>query len=184
IVTGDNGNGIFIKAHAQRCGSGNIIQNNKILNAVYNAIEFSFCKDNQVIGNELVGSYDAIFFGFTTGTVVRNNTIRDMRNHGIISFNSRGSIIEGNQVVNAREGIYLYWATWNPKEFFFLTPTPDQYAVRDNTIVNNTLTENTVAGIRLTHVIQSRVANNVFANNAKNLSVEGKSDGTIITDSP
>ncbi len=182
LISGENGNGIFIKAHALRCGNNNLLQNNKILNAVYNAIELSFCKDNQIIGNELVGSYDAIFFGYTTGTIVRGNKIAEMQNHGIISINSRGSIIEGNQITNAREGIYLYYTTWDPKEFFFLTPTPDQYAVRDHSILNNKVSDNAVAGIRLANVLFSRVEGNTFANNARNLWIEGKTDGTVISE--
>ena len=113
IVTGDNGNGIFIKAHGFKCGDDNLIQGNKIIGALYNAVEFSFCKDNKVIGNEIAGSFDAIYFGFTENTQVRNNTIKDMRNHGIIAWNTRNSVVDGNQVTNSREGIFFYWDLWD-----------------------------------------------------------------------
>jgi parallel beta-helix repeat protein len=130
VVTGDNGNGIFIKAHGFECGDDNLIQNNKIVGALYNAIEFSFCKDNRIIGNEITNSLDAIFFGFTQNTEIRNNTIRDMRNHGIISWNSRSSIVDSNQVTNSREGIFFYWDLWDTKQFALLPPSPDKYASR------------------------------------------------------
>ncbi|MBI3742133.1 MAG: right-handed parallel beta-helix repeat-containing protein [Chloroflexi bacterium] len=181
-VTGENGNGIFIKAHASRCGNNNVIQKNKIIDAVYNAIEFSFCKDNQVLENELSGSFDAVWFGFSTNTIVRGNTIRNMRNHGINSINSRGSVIENNKIANAGEGIYFSYLQWDPKAFFFLPPSPDQYAQRDNTISNNTLADNAVAAIRVSDYLNSRVFDNVFANNAKNIWVEGKTDGSMIVE--
>jgi parallel beta-helix repeat protein len=179
-ITGQNANGVFIKAHGTRCGDENLIQNNKIIDALYNAIEFSFCKGNKVIGNELTGSYDAVWFGFSTNTEVRDNVIRNMTNHGIISYNSRDSIVKNNQVSNAREGIYFYWDKWDPKQFAFLPPSTDQYASRNNVIEENVLRDNAVAGIRLTNSIQNQIRNNTFANNGKTVWVEGRSDGNVI----
>lgn len=180
LVSGQNGNGIFIKAHGLRCGDDNLIQNNKIIDALYNAIEFSFCKDNKVIGNEITGSYDAIFFGFSVNTVIRNNVIRNMRNHGIISYNSRDSVVADNRIFDSREGIYFYWDIWDQKQFYFLPPSPDNYASRGNWIINNVLHNNSVAGIHLSNSIQNRVENNSFSNNGKNIWVQGRTDGNII----
>ncbi|MBI4789252.1 MAG: right-handed parallel beta-helix repeat-containing protein [Chloroflexi bacterium] len=183
-ITGENGNGVFIKAHGVRCGNNNVIQGNKIIDAIYNAIEFSFCRGNRVIGNELSGSYDAVWFGFSANTEIRGNVIRDMRNHGIISYNSQNSIVADNQIVNSREGIYFYWDKWNPKEFYFLTPTTDNFASRDNSILDNLLRDNAVAGIRLTNSIQNRVSGNRFENNGRNLWLEGRTEGTTISNAP
>ncbi len=182
-IAGQNANGIFIKAHGTRCGDDNTIQHNQITDALYNAIEFSFCKDNKVIGNTITGSYDAIWFGFSINTEIRDNVIRNMTNHGIISYNSRGSLVAGNQVSNSREGIYFYWDdayTRDTQRFYFLTPSPDRYASRDNLIEGNTLRDNAVAAIRLSNSIQNRVLNNIFANNGKTVWVEGKNDGNVI----
>lgn len=183
-ITGENGNGIFIKAHGSRCGDDNLIQNNKITDAVYNAIEFSFCTGNRVIGNEITGSYDAVWFGFSSNTEIRNNVIRNMNNHGIISYNSRDSIVADNQITNSRDGIYFYWETWDPKRFYFLTPTPDKFASRNNLITNNLLRDNNVAGIHLSNSIQNRVIGNTFANNAKTIWLEGKTEGTVTSNGP
>ncbi|MCX7838621.1 MAG: right-handed parallel beta-helix repeat-containing protein, partial [Anaerolineae bacterium] len=180
-VLGDNANGIFIKAHAMRCGDNNLIENNKILGALYNAIEFSFCRDNKIIGNEMAGSYDAVYFGFTTNTEVRNNLIRDMRNHGIITWNSRGSVIANNEIVNSRVGVYMYWDEWDPKQFGFLPPSPDKYATRDNVIENNFIHHNAVAGIRLSNAIFTQIRNNIFAGNGKNIVMDGKTDGNVVS---
>jgi parallel beta-helix repeat protein len=180
-ISGQNGGGIFIKAHGTRCGDDNLIQNNKITDALYNGIELGFCKGNKIIGNEITGSFDGVWFSFAANTEVRNNTISNMRNHGINSFNSRGSIIANNQVTNSREGILFSWGTYDPKALYFLTPSPDQYASRDNAISGNALKGNVVAGIHLMSSTNNQVTNNTFASNAKNVWVEGKNDGNVVT---
>lgn len=179
-VAGDNGNGIFIKSHGSRCGSYNEIRNNKITDAVYNAIEFSFCTGNRVVGNTISGSYDAIWFGFSSNTQIRDNVISNMNNHGIISYNSRDSTVANNRITNSREGIYFYWDTWDPKRFYFLTPTPDNYASKNNVIQNNFLQDNQVAGVHLTNSTQNRVQGNTFVNNGRPVWTEGKGDGNFI----
>jgi parallel beta-helix repeat protein len=183
-ISGQNGSGIFIKAHNLRCGDENVIQNNKINDALYNAIELGFCAGNQIVGNEITGNgstYVGISFGFAFNTEVRDNKISGMRNQGINSWNSRNTIIDGNQISNSHEGALVYWGEWDPKQFGFLSPSPDKYASRDNTISNNMVRDNTVAGIHLSNSIQNQVTNNTFANNAKNVWVEGKNDGNVVT---
>ncbi len=183
ILSGQNGGGIFVKAHNTRCGDDNVIQGNKISEALYNGIELGFCKGNKVIGNEIVGNestYVGISFGFDSNTEIRNNVIRNMRNQGISSWNSRGVIVDGNQITNSNEGVYFYWDKWDTRQFGFLAPSPDSYASRDNTITNNTLRDNRSAGVRLSNSIQNRVQSNTFASNGKNVVVEGKNDGNVI----
>lgn len=182
-ISGQNGSGVFIKAHDLRCGDDNLIQNNKISDALYNAIELGFCTGNKVIGNEITGNgstYVGVSFGFDSNTEVRSNKISGMRNQGINSWNSRSTIIDGNQISNSHEGVLVYWSEWDLKQFGFLMPSPDNYASRDNTITNNTLRDNSAAGIHLLNSIQNHVTNNTFTNNAKNVWVEGKSDGNVV----
>lgn len=180
-ILAGNGNGVFIKAHGLRCGNDNTIENNKILDSVINGIEFSFCDGNKVIGNEIARSLDAIWFGFSSNTEVRGNSITEMTNHGIISYNSRNSTIADNKIVNSREAIFFYWDTWDPKAFTFLAPSPDKYASRDNLIINNTLEGNSAAAIHLSNSIGNRLVNNKFIMNPKNIWLEGKIDGTTTT---
>ncbi len=103
-----------------------------------------------------------------------------MRNHGIITWNSRGSVIANNEIINSRMGIYMYWDEWEPKQFAFLPASPDKYATRDNSIDGNFIHDNAVAGIRLTNAIFNKIVNNRFANNAKNIIADGKTDGNTI----
>jgi len=180
LIAGANGNGVFIKAHGSRCGDDNLIQDNHITDAVYNGIEMGFCNSNRVIGNEITGSLDAVFFDFSSNTEIRGNVIRNMNNHGIVSVNSRNSVVADNQIINAREGVYFYWETYDPKVYFFLTPSPDQYASRDNTIENNLLSDHSVAAIHLSNSIQNHITHNTFTNNKQDVWVEGKNDGNVI----
>ncbi len=181
-LSGDNGNGIFLKAHFLRCNDDNTIANNKITNAIYSGIELGFCKSNKIVGNQISGSYDGILYGFDDKTEIRDNVISNMRNHGISSWNSAETVIDGNQILNSREAIYLFWDTWDPTQFSFLAPSPDNYASRDNTVTHNSLKGNAVAGVHLKDSIQDRVADNSFDGNGKNVWVEGKDDGNVIPD--
>ena len=183
-ITGQNGSGIFIKAHNLRCGDDNVIQNNTITDAMYNAVELGFCAGNQVLGNVITGNgstYVGVSFGFDSDTEIRDNKISNMRNQGIDSWNSRDAIIQGNQIINSREGVLFRWSEWDPKQFGFLAPSPDNYASRDNTIANNLLRDNSVAGIHLSNSIQNNISGNTFANNGRDVWVEGKHDGDTIS---
>lgn len=181
-LSGDNGNGIFLKAHFLRCNDDNTVQNNRITNAIYSGIELGFCKGNRIIGNQISGSVDGILYGFDDQTEIRGNVISNMQNHGIDSWNSAESVIDGNQILNSREAIHLYWDTWDPAQFSFLAPSPDNYASRDNTITHNTLKGNAAAGIHLKDSIQDHVTDNTLSGNGKNIWVEGKDDGNVIPD--
>jgi parallel beta-helix repeat protein len=184
-ITGQNGSGIFIKAHNLRCGDDNVIQNNIITDAMYNAVELGFCTGNQVLGNEITGNgstYVGISFGFDSDTEIRDNKISNMRNQGIDSWNSRDAIIEGNQITNSREGVLFRWSEWDPKQFGFLAPSPDNYASRNNMITNNILRGNSVAGVHLLNSIQNQITRNTFANNGQNVWIEGKHDGDMVAD--
>ena len=186
-ISGQNGSGIFIKAHDLRCGDDNVIQNNQISDALYNAIELGFCTGNQVIGNEITGNgstYVGISFGFDSNTAIRNNRISGMRNQGINSWNSRDTTIDGNQISNSHEGVLVYWSDWDPKQFGFLTPSPDHYASRNNVISNNVLLNNALDGIHLLNSIQNQLTNNTFTGDGKNVWIEGKSDGDVVAQSP
>ena len=183
-ISGQNGSGVFVKAHNLRCGDDNLIQNNQITDAMYNAVELGFCAGNKIIGNEIAGNgstYVGISFGFDSKTEIRDNKISNMRNQGIDSWNSRDAIIQGNQITNSREGVLFHWGQWDPKQFGFLAPSPDQYASRNNIITNNILRDNSVAGIHLLNSIQNQIMGNTFANNGRNVWIEGKNDGDVIS---
>jgi parallel beta-helix repeat protein len=76
--------------------------------------------------------------------------------------------------------VYLYWDLWDPKQYGFLPPSPDQYASRDNVIDSNFIHDNSVAGIRLTSAIYTKIVNNTFAGNGKDILADGKTDGNVI----
>jgi parallel beta-helix repeat protein len=182
-ISGQNGNGVFIKAHATPCGDDNLIQGNQITDALYNGIELGFCSGNKIVSNTITGNgstYVGVSFGFDSNTELRDNVISNMRNQGINSWNSRNLTVAGNQISNSHEGLLMYWSEWDPNQFGFLPPSPDNYASRDNTIQGNTLRDNSIAGIHLMNSIQNRVTGNKFSNNGKTVWVEGKNDGDIV----
>ncbi len=179
-VGSGNGNGIFIKAHGLPCGNNNVIAGNNIHDIMYNAVELGFCTGNQVIGNNMHNCIDGIWMGFAKGNVIKDNTIANMNNHGIIVLNSLENEISGNQIINTREGIKLFYEQKNPGEFWWLDV--NAFPSRSNRIVNNTLRDNAGSGIYLMDSQDNQVHNNVFANNAKNIKMEGNTNGNDIRD--
>ncbi len=57
-----------------------------------------------------------------------------------------------------------------------------RFPSRSNRIFNNTLRDNTSSGIYLLDSQQNQVHDNVFANNAKNIRLEGNTNGNDIHD--
>ncbi len=179
-VGSGNGNGIFIKAHGVPCGNNNIIAGNRIHDIMYNAIELGFCSGNQIVGNNLHNSIDGIWMGFSKGNVIKDNTIANMNNHGIIVLNSLENEVSGNQIINTREGIYFFWEQKNPGDFWWLDV--NAFPSRNNQIFNNTLRDNAGSGIFLQDSTDNQIHNNIFGNNAKNIKMQGNTNGNDIRD--
>lgn len=179
-VGSGNGNGIFIKAHGVPCGSNNIIAGNNIHDIMYNSVELGFCTGNQIVGNNMHNSIDGVWMGFAKGNVIKDNTIANMNNHGIIVLNSYENEVSGNQIINTREGIYFFWEQKDAGEFWWLDV--NQFQSRNNRIVNNTLRDNAGSGIFLENSTDNQINNNIFGNNAKNIKLEGNTNGNDIRD--
>lgn len=174
-ITGRNGNGVFIKAHAQPCGNNNSIVGNTIRSVLYNAVELGFCSGNHVNGNAIQDGLDGIWLGYSHDTEIRNNTISNMLNHGIISSNSHNNTVTGNQIVNSNEGIYFFSESYDSGAFSWL-PQGD-YRSHDNCLCANVLDSNGTVGIRLQDSTANQVTNNTFRNNGRTVVVQGNGDG-------
>lgn len=134
-VTGNNGNGIFIKAHAVPCGNDNSITGNTVEGALYNSIELGFCTGNKVSDNTVSNSLDGVFLVFAHQNEISNNTIVNMRSHGITSPNGHDNIISGNHVAKSNEGLYVYSTDYDGTNFAWL-PTGD-YSSHDYCLCGN-----------------------------------------------
>lgn len=174
-VTGRNGNGIFIKAHAMPCGNNNSIVGNTITGFMYNAVELGFCIGNRVDGNTMRDGLDGIWLGFAHDTEIKNNTIANMRNHGIISWNSRNNTISGNQIVNSNEGIFFYGSAYDAASYSWLAS--GDYTSHDNCLCSNLFEGNGTAAVHLKDSTFNQVTGNTFRNNARGIVIEGKSNG-------
>jgi parallel beta-helix repeat protein len=183
IITGGNGNGIFIKAHGTPCGDGNVIQGNTINGALYNAIELSFCRDNKIAGNHIANSLDGIWLGFAQKNEINGgNELRDLANHGIISWNSSQNNVSTNTIVNSREGLYFYSSEYDREQFFFVPGAPSDHISTENCLCDNSLLNNAVAAIHLNNSIKNQITQNRLTNNAVNFVMEGNTAGNIIQD--
>jgi parallel beta-helix repeat protein len=176
-VTGKNGNGIFIKAHAMPCGNNNTIVNNTIRNVLYNAVELGFCTGNKVNNNTISGGLDAIWMGFSQNTEIKGNSINGMSNHGIISGNSHNNIVSGNTVVSSNEGLYFFTDDYDRVAFGFLQP--GDYKSHDNCLCSNTLQSNNIA-VHLKDSTNNQISSNVFQGNQRTILMQGNSGGNRI----
>ena len=173
-VTGRNGNGIFIKAHALPCGNNNSIIGNTINSVLYNAVELGFCSGNKVNNNQMRDGLDGVWLGFAHDNEIRNNTIIGMRNHGIISSNSRSTNVSGNQIISSNEGLFFYSEDYDRGAFSFLPP--GDYRSYGNCLCGNTFQSNTIA-VHLMDSTSNQVTNNTFRDNGRTFLVQGNGDG-------
>lgn len=181
IITGGNGNGIFIKAHGTPCGDGNVIQDNTINGALYNAIELSFCRENKIVGNRISNSLDGIWLGFAVKNEINaGNELRDLGNHGIISWNSSQNNVSSNTIVNSREGLYFYSSDYDRQQFFFVQGEPSDHVSTENCLCDNSLLSNAVAAIHLNNSVKNQITENKLTNNTVNFVMEGNTAGNII----
>lgn len=179
-ISGSNGNGIFVKAHGTPCGDSNVISGNTITGSLYNAIELSFCRDNKIEGNTIGNSLDGIWLGFAEKNALVGNQLRDLANHGIISWNSADNNVSTNTIVNSREGMYFYSSDYDREQFFFVQGTPEDHTSRGNCICDNRLLSNAVAAIHLNNSLKNQITENRLTNNGVNFVMEGNTAGNII----
>lgn len=182
VITGSNGNGIFIKAHGTACGDGNIISGNTIRGSLYNAIELSFCRDNRIEANTISDSLDGIWLGFAKNNALVGNRIQDLANHGVISWNSSDNNISTNTIINSREGLYFYTGEYDREQFFFVQGSPEDHVSRGNCLCDNSLLNNAVAAIHLNNSLRNQITENRLTNNGINFVMEGNTAGNIIQD--
>jgi parallel beta-helix repeat protein len=173
-ITGRNGNGVFIKAHALPCGNNNSIIGNTITSVLYNAVELSFCSGNKVNDNQMREGLDGIWLGFAHNTEIKGNTIVSMRNHGVISLNSRGNTVSNNHIANSNEAIYFYSEEFDKRDYSWL-PNGD-YRSHSNCLCNNTLQGNNIA-VHLLDSTSNQVTGNTYSGNGRTFLIQGRSDG-------
>jgi parallel beta-helix repeat protein len=160
-----------------------VIQGNTITGALYNAIELSFCQDNKIVGNHISNSLDGIWLGFAMKNEINGgNELRDLGNHGIISWNSRQNNVSSNTIVNSREALYFYSSDYDRQQFFFVQGEPSDHVSTENCLCDNTLLNNAVAAIHLNNSIKNQITDNRLTNNGTNFVMEGNTAGNIIQD--
>ncbi len=126
-------------------------------------------------GNVIREGLDGIWLGYAHDTEIKNNTISNMRNHGIISSNSRNNMVSGNNIVNSNEALYFFSEKIDSKQFNWLPP--GDYASHDNCLCANTLQGNLTAAVHLKDSTSNQIVNNTFQGNGRNIVMQGRGDG-------
>lgn len=159
---GQNGDGIFIRAHGgMRCGDRITIANNVINGAIWNSIEAGFCNDIKITGNQIERSKIGIWLSFMDNVQILNNTFTNVDTYGVALKDSHHALVNGNVFRDSPEGIYLFW---DPSNALFLRKPLESYASYGNTVVGNSFQNIHIAAIHLKDSTRNRFERNNFEN--------------------
>lgn len=178
IIQGQNGDGIFIRAHGgMRCGDGNEVVNNQISGALWNSVEAGFCTGLKVAGNQIAGSKIGVWVSFMDKVQILNNTFAGMEQYGVAIKNSHHAVITGNTFRDSPEGVYFFW---DPNNTVVLHKPFDTYTSYGNTVTGNSFYAMRVAAIHLKDSTRNRVAQNVFDHVTAVYWNEGNTAGNVL----
>ncbi len=130
------------------------------------------CTNKRVENLHINNASAAIIFGFCTGTIVRNNTLRDNDMYGMISStSSTGGVIKNNTCKNNSYAIYLYRSDGNTVQSN--NCTGNNYGILmfqsdQNTAQENNCSNSTYDGITLQQTANNNtLRDNTLENNSR-----------------
>lgn len=176
-ISGQNGDGIFIRAHGgMRCGDRNVVSNNSINGAIWNAVEVGFCNGVQIIGNRIERAKIGVWVSFMENVQVQNNSIIGIDTYAVAIKDSPNAVISGNVFRDSAEGVYLFW---DPSNALFLHKPVESYASHSSTVVGNAF-HNTPVAIHLKDSTHNQVHHNTWENVPTPYLVEGNSTKNVL----
>ncbi len=158
-----SGDGFFLSGHRPlvRPSVGNLVLRNDASFARHNAFESTFSWGNTFLENRADSSRYGFWLGYSTGTVVRGNTVIGSRIAGIAIEHGSSNTLAGNVVIGGQVGIQLF-ARQEADE-------PSRgYAVDDNVLAD------LERGLVLEKTTQVRIRGNLF---------DGVGEGLVVDES-
>jgi parallel beta-helix repeat protein len=155
LVTDNNltysGDGFFLSGQVGEVqpSIGNLVLRNDGSFSPHNAFESTFSAWNVFVENRADSSGYGFWLGYSTGNLVRGNTVVGSRSIAIAIEHGSDNEIAANVIIGGRRGIYLFIrdSTGQPSS---------NYRIQDNTIAR------TEQGLVLEHTDQTRVRGNLF----------------------
>ncbi|MCW4015177.1 MAG: right-handed parallel beta-helix repeat-containing protein [Candidatus Bathyarchaeota archaeon] len=155
-----------------------LITNNHITNNDYGIVLFApyeICSNNTISKNIITANNkDGINSWNSEHTLVTANTVTGNQQSGILFYDSRRAIISENTVTqNTQDGIKLWGHESNDNTVHANTVTNNQNGINldtafNNTIVGNTIQQNSDYGIILDYTIPVFSNNTIYQNNFNN----------------
>ncbi len=164
-----SGDGFFLSGQRPqvRPSVGNLVLRNDATGAWHNAFESTFSWGNSFIENHADSSAFGFWLGYSSGNVVRGNTIVGSRNVGIAIEHGSDNTVSANVIIGGRIGIWLF----APGE----TGEPSRgYIIEDNVLANLD------RGAILERTTQARLRGNLFDGVGDGLVVDAAGRGTEV----
>ncbi len=153
-----SGDGFFLSGHRPqvRPSVGNLVIRNDATGAYHNAFESTFSWGNSFIDNRADSSDYGFWLGYSSGNLVRGNTIIGSRSAGIAIEHGSDNTLSANVMIGGAVGIRLF------------APSAGAEPSRGYRIDDNVLAR-LDRGIVLEETIQARIRGNVFDGNREGL---------------
>ncbi len=105
-----SGDGFFLSGQRPllRPSVGNLVLRNDATGAFHNAFESTFSWGNSFIDNHADSAGFGFWLGYSSGNLVRGNTIVGSRNTGIAIEHGSDNTLSGNVIIGGRIGIWLF----------------------------------------------------------------------------
>lgn len=166
-VSGQNGDGIFVRNHTGRCGDDTVIEENKIVGAVWNGIEAGFCDRILISGNEFSSSKFGVWISYMDGVTLVNNSFMLMEQAGLALKNTHSAQIKHNSFSQSAEGIMLFGNTDDEKFGWTMRHPFSYYRSYANVVTGNTFSDVTGSAIRLENSTGNVISGNAFGSVGK-----------------
>lgn len=155
-----SGDGFFLSGQRPlvRPSVGNLVLRNDATGAFHNAFESTFSWGNTFVDNHADSASFGFWLGYSSGNLVRGNTILGSRTAGVAIEHGSDNTISGNVIIGGRTGIWLFapGAAGEPSR---------GYHVDDNVLANLD------RGVILERTTQARLRGNLF---------DGVGDGLVV----
>jgi parallel beta-helix repeat protein len=157
-----SGDGFFLSGHQPGLepSVGNLVIRNDASHAYHNGFEATWSWASMFIDNRADSSAFGFWLGYSTGAIVRGNTIVGSRETAIAIEHGSDNEITGNVVIGGKDGIRLF--TSSPTG-----PPSRGYRINDNTL------SRLGRGLVLQGTTQARIRGNVLDDNRESLVADG-----------
>lgn len=164
-----SGDGFFLSGHRPRVkpSVGNLVIRNDATGSPHNAFESTFSWGNSFIENRADSSGYGFWLGYSTGNVVRGNTIIGAQRTAIAIEHGSENSIAANVIIGGTTGIHLFGPTAGDE--------PSRgYRVDDNLLAR------VGRGIVLESTTRTQLRGNVFDGVGDGLVVDSAGSGTVV----